>query len=189
VITNISSQIAVDVDPAEFQLQDWSRYRAVLTRLKPDRDAHSEVTRNINFTLIQQGSDISVGTVTIKVALDQPKSWVQSKQSNLLLEHEQGHFYITYIDSVVTMATDILSINQPAATVNPRGLALTDPSVKPAFTAPIQQKRAASAARINAFNNQYDDKPPGGTDHGRDQTAQTRWTQRFWQSLTWGQAL
>lgn len=114
MITNIGSQIAVDVDPAEFQMQDWSLYRSVPARLMRDRDAHSEIERHITFTLAQQGSDISIDSVTIKVALTRAQSWVvTSKQS----------------------------------------------------------------------------KPPGGTDHGRDQTAQTRWTQRFWQSLTSGNAL
>lgn len=190
MITNIGSQIAVDVDPAEFQMQDWSLYRSVPARLMRDRDAHSEIERHITFTLAQQGSDISIDSVTIKVALTRAQSWVvTSKQSNLLLEHEQGHFYIPYIDSVVTMAADLLGITQPAATANPKGLPLTDPSVKHAFTAAVQQKRTDSAARITGFNNQYDAKPPGGTDHGRDQTAQTRWTQRFWQSLTSGNSL
>jgi hypothetical protein len=192
MITKLDSATSVDTDPGDFQMTGWTRYRQVNQRLVAGLDAWTSVSRQVSdFDLVVRGADICVSSVTVKLAIDRLKSWVVvSKQSSLLLEHEQGHYYIAYLVMVAEVCPAILKISKPAASIPGFSrLKLTDNAVRNPFTAEAQNVLNASTVRVKGINATYDLPAPYGTANGTNPSSQTTWTALFWRHLALGTPL
>lgn len=107
---------------------------------------------------------VSAKTFKVAVQMDTVSSWVvKDKESDSLLDHEQGHYNITalgardYMNGALAFEFD---------TAKEMVQALTD----------LEQ---SVQSLINSVNTMYDDDPNCGTDHGRKADKQTQWDLRI----------
>ncbi len=189
MIQNIGNNVFIDFEPDEFQLSGWTKYRGPVPRNRGNVIAHTSTgTRAPTFDIGTDGSDIVVTRVQGRVAINQNQSWVvTASQSQQLLEHEQGHYYITYMPYVIALR-DFRDLRVPIASAAiPRG---ANVRVQQQLMRNVMQRRintlmTNAGTAMTRLNSQYD----RDTNHGLNVPQQNQWNQRFWTSLTNGTPL
>jgi len=119
-------------------------------------DAYIEADKNVDYDFSGSGSNWQVTDVRATIEVDQVESWVvQGKETDELLEHEQGHFDIT-----------ALGMREEAN----RTAALTGTSGSD-IDSQYAQIRLEINRKIAQANARYDTR----TDHSNNKPAQRRW--------------
>jgi hypothetical protein len=189
--TNLGDNVFIDVEPDEFQLS-WTRFHKVPASTNGMDAQTSTDAAPPSFTVAVSGTDVVVTRVQGRVALNRTHCWVVSgRETNQLLEHEQGHYYITYIPYVLALQA-IRALTVPLARVHiPHGATqhVRDRLMHNAITLQARGVLSRSQTTMTRLTREYDARQPPGTDHSRNQPEQQRWNQRFATSLTMGTAL
>ena len=103
-------------------------------------------------------------TFKVTVQMDTVSSWVvKDKESDSLLNHEQGHYNITALG-----ARDYMN----------GALAFEFDTTKELVQA-LNDLEKSVQSQINSVNTMYDDDPNCGTDHGNKADKQTQWDLRI----------
>jgi hypothetical protein len=191
MLTNLGDNVFIDFEPAEFQLS-WTRFRKIHASTN-GMDAQTMTNAGPpSFDVAVSGTDIVVTRVQGRVALNRGHCWVVSgRETAQLLEHEQGHYYITYIPYVVTLQA-IRALTIPLARVHiPHGASQRARDQLMHNAIALQARGLVSKAQtaMTKLGRQYDATQPPGTDHSRNRPEQQQWNQRFATSLTMGTAL
>jgi len=115
--------------------------------------------------------------------------WNEGSPSAAALEHEQGHYYITYIPYVLSLQA-IKDLTAPLSTIPARVTGHHRQTLM--HNAIILQARNVlnqAQARMSQLTSDYDALYPPGTDHSRNRPQQQIWNQRFATSLASGSPL
>jgi hypothetical protein len=103
-------------------------------------------------------------TFRVSVQMDSVSSWVvKDKESDSLLNHEQGHYNITALGARDYM-NGALDLETDTAKELEKALGALEKSVQ---------------SQISAINKMYDEDPNCGTDHGSKADQQTQWDLRI----------
>jgi hypothetical protein len=191
MITNLGREVFIDFEPDEFRLTNWSKFRPVPT--SPGNNIWAETStdgRAPTFEVAVDGSDVVVTRVQGHVVINRGRSWVvRGHESNELLEHEQGHYYITYIPYVrMLQAIRDLRVSHSPAVNLPAGHH-RQTAMHNAITRLVQPLLSQAQARMSQLTRDYDALTPPGTDHSRNRIEQQAWNNRFAASLASGAAL
>lgn len=193
MVTDLGDSVFIEFEADEFQLANWSKFRQLTNSPVQGRYAQTATTGHApTFTVGTDSGDVVVTRVQGRVALNRPQCWVvTSRQSAQLLQHEQGHYYITYIGYVL-MLQAIRALRIPVSQVHiPRGASAQGRQVaqRNAITRRVQGLLTSTSQRANQLTADYDAPQPPGTNHGANTSAQQAWNQRFAVSLTQGTPL
>jgi hypothetical protein len=191
MITNLGNSVFIDAQPDEFQLAAWLKYRTLANSPVPGIDAQTKTDAGApTIDVGDDGSDIIVTRVQGKIALNRSHCWVVSgRETTDLLQHEQGHYYITYIPYVLALQA-IKDLTAPLSTIPARVTGHHRQALM--HNAIILQARTVlsqAQARMSQLTSQYDALYPPGTDHSRNGPQQQFWNQRFATSLVSGSPL
>ena len=191
MITDLGRRVLIDFEPDEFRLTGWSKYRPITT--SPGGNIFAQTgtdARAPTFDVDVDGSDVVVTRVQGRIAIQRAQSWVVTgHDTNELLEHEQGHYYITYITYVrMLQAIRDLRVVRSSAASLPAGHH-RQTSMHNAITRLVQPLLSTAQTRMSQLTTQYDALLPPGTDHGRNRPEQAAWNARFASSLVSGAAL
>jgi len=135
----------------------WEEFQRVAERPGGEaEDALVRAEKNVDYDFAGGGSDWQVTAVRARIAVNQADSWVvQAKQTDPLLEHEQGHFDITALGMrEEANRTDTLV-----------GTSEND------LRSQYEEIREEINLSISQANQRYDTR----TDHGSNEAAQRRW--------------
>ncbi len=192
MITNLGDNVSIDFEPDEFQLSGWSKHKTVSSSVN-GMDAQTATNGGPpSFVVAASGADIVVTSVKGRVALTRADCWVvKGRETSQLLEHEQGHYYITYITYVV-MLQAIRALKVPIASANiPRtaSQAQRNTLMHNAITLRARTLVNNAQSRMSALTRDYDAPKPPGTNHSMNRPEQAVWNQRFATSLLQGSAL
>jgi hypothetical protein len=133
------------------------------------RDAFTSATgdppKGIVFTSDANGKRVlKASKFSVTLTMSKANSWVVTdKESNSLLNHEQGHYNLTALS-----ARDFLN-DALALTAN------TNTELQAAYDA----LKLSCQSELSAMNKMYDDDPNCGTNHGKDANKQTQWDLRI----------
>jgi hypothetical protein len=190
-MTNLGNNVFIEAQPDEFQLAGWSKYRTVANSPVRGMDAQTRTDAGApTIDIGDDGSDIIVTRVQGQVALNRSHCWVVSGRKTAdLLQHEQGHYYITYISYVLALQA-IKDLTAPLSTIPARVTGHHRQALM--HNAIILQARTVlsqAQARMSRLTSQYDALSPPGTDHSRNRPQQQFWNQRFATSLVSGSPL
>lgn len=193
MITNLGNDVFIDFEPDEFQLKGWAKFRQVPKSPVLGMHAQTRVQGLApTFDIAIDGSDIVVTRVQGHIRIARGQTWVVTgRETPELLEHEQGHYYITYIPYVLALQA-IRSLQVPMAHAHvPRGASPHQQQtlMHNAAVRRIQPIVTQSQSRMTQLTSQYDMAVAPGTNHGINRTQQQQWNQRFAQSLASGTAL
>lgn len=190
-MTDLGQNVFIEVNDGEFMMTDWSKYRRIHARVN-GMDAQTRVTGTApTFEVAIDGTDVVVTRVQGHVLLVRHDCWVVSgTETSDLLQHEQGHYYITYIPYVQALQA-IRLLRAPIATAHipstpGRG---QQTHMHNAMIHLVQSILSDAQARMSQLTFQYDAQDPPGTDHGRNRPEQAVWNQRFAASLASGSVL
>jgi hypothetical protein len=124
------------------------------------------------------------------VAINKGRSWVVSgHETPELLEHEQGHYYITYIPYVLMLqAIRDLRVSNSSAVSLPAGHH-RQTTMHNAITRLVQPLLTQTQMRMSQLTRDYDATQPPGTYHGSNRPEQQAWNSRFAASLVSGAPL
>lgn len=193
MVTDLGNDVFIDFEPDEFQLNGWAKFHQVPRSPVSGMHAQTRVQGSApTFGVAIDGSDIVVTRVQGRIRIARGQTWVVTgRETPELLEHEQGHYYITYIPYVLALQS-IRSLQVPVAQAHiPRGASAHQQQtlMHNAVVRHIQPILTQSQSRMTQLTSQYDTATPPGTNHGINRPQQQQWNQRFAQSLANGTAL
>ena len=190
--TDLGNNVFIDFEPDEFTLPGWDKYRKIHA---PVRGMHAQTDTRASgptFEVDLAGSDIVVTRVQGSIALNRAGCWVVTgRETSDLLEHEQGHYYITYITYVLALQqVRNLTVPVSRARIPPGANAhVRKHHMHNAMAREINTVLAQTQPVMSGLTTDYDAAHPPGTNHSNNRPEQQRWNQRFAASLANGTAL
>lgn len=193
MITDLGNDVFIDCEADEYQLNGWTKFHQRSASHIRGIDAQTSVQAQAPaFDIAIDGSDIVVTRVQGRIRIDRAQTWVVTgRDTPALLEHEQGHYYITYIPYVLGLQA-IRALRVPLTQAHlPRGASDHQRQVlmHNAVQHRIRTISANTQSQITQLNRQYDMELPPGTNHSKNLPQQQQWNNRFAQSLASGTAL
>lgn len=140
----------------------WGEFRELTGRpegVEEDAEIHSEGSGDDNMPVIRSGGFFRIGSVRIDMTVEDDSWVVKGKQSDYLLNHEQGHFDITAL-LWRDLANDILSVRARTSDSLGREVNRIMDRYRPIF---------------DRMTEQYDEE----TNHSLNREAQRRWDERI----------
>ncbi|MEO6917314.1 MAG: DUF922 domain-containing protein [Chitinophagaceae bacterium] len=136
----------------------WSKFKKLKTRpANSDADGYTVARSQTRYSFARgEGGAIVIKTMNIAISMDTTQSWVvESKMTDELLQHEQGHFDIT--------ALGVREINLGALRLKEKTTRELEESIK--------DLNDTLQGKIDATNIRYDEQ----TKHSQAKTQQEKW--------------
>ena len=189
MITNLGNDVLIDFERDEFQLNGWAKFHRLAASGVPGINSQIDVnSQPPTFDIAMDGNDIVVTRVQGGIRIDRAQTWVVSgHETDDLLEHEQGHYYIIYISYVFALKA-IRALRVPVAKTHiPIGVSAHQQQTIMHNTVILRIRPifAQSQSRMTQLTSQYDTE----TNHGINRPEQQEWNRRFARSLVSGTEL
>lgn len=190
---DLGNSVSIDYEQSDYSMTGWSNFDEVDAAKEAGIDAFTKpICDPPTFDVDTDGTNIFVKSVSGKIRITKTSSWVvKSKQSANLLEHEQGHYYISYI-TYTLMLKEIKKLTVPlsSAGINPKAPdQVKQTMMKNAIILKVQPMVTAAGQTMSKLNKEYDAESAPGTNHGLNRDEQAKWNTKFSTALSSGTAL
>ena len=158
------------MNPANFTYSiAWTDFTEKDTSPSPPREAFTtadaKTPSSIKFTKDSNSKFIvDPSKFNVSLTMNVTNSWVvNGKQTNALLNHEQGHYNLTAL-SARDMLNDMLALTADTPAELGKALSTVQTNLQ---------------AELKSMNKMYDEDPNCGTDHGNKAGKQAQWDLRI----------